>query len=165
MEDYPEELRTPPVTLVSIVGHPDLHATISTHLHSEQPPINTLALPDFSKISVIAKTPKEKENQLPSSYTSSGILKREWLSKHRTRVPAVVAALFDADQLSGDPALWQQVCTDIENLKYAILHFHLFVMIISPFLVKFRVDFTFIFKLIWTLHFPRNIPTAFLTTK
>ncbi|XP_023763383.1 uncharacterized protein LOC111911869 isoform X1 [Lactuca sativa] len=120
MEDYPEELRTPPVTLVSIVGHPDLHATISTHLHSEQPPINTLALPDFSKISVIAKTPKEKENQLPSSYTSSGILKREWLSKHRTRVPAVVAALFDADQLSGDPALWQQVCTDIENLKAVI---------------------------------------------
>lgn len=120
MEDYPEELRTPPVTLVSIVGHQDLHATISTHLHSEQPPINTLALPDFSKISVIAKNPKEKENQLPSSFTSSGILKRDWLSKHRTRVPAVVAALFDADQLSGDPALWQQVCTDIENLKYAI---------------------------------------------
>ena len=124
MEDYPEEIRTPPVTLVSIVGHQDLHATISTHLHSEQPPINTLALPDFSKISVIAKTPKEKENQLPSSFTSSGILKRDWLSKHRTRVPAVVAALFDSDQLSGDPALWQQVCTDIENLKYAILHFH-----------------------------------------
>ncbi|KAI3515077.1 hypothetical protein L1887_13827 [Cichorium endivia] len=120
MEDYPEELRTPPVTLVSIVGHQDLHATISTHLHSEQPPINTLALPDFSKISVIAKNPKEKENQLPSSFTSSGILKRDWLSKHRTRVPAVVAALFDAEQLSGDPALWQQVCTDIENLKAVI---------------------------------------------
>ncbi|KAL4572642.1 hypothetical protein LXL04_019423 [Taraxacum kok-saghyz] len=120
MEDYPEEIRTPPVTLVSIVGHQDLHATISTHLHSEQPPINTLALPDFSKISVIAKTPKEKENQLPSSFTSSGILKRDWLSKHRTRVPAVVAALFDSDQLSGDPALWQQVCTDIENLKAVI---------------------------------------------
>lgn len=120
MEHYPEELRTPPVTLVCIVGHQDLHATISTHLHSEQPPINTLALPDFTKISIIDKTPKENDNQLPSDYTSSGIIKREWLLKHRTRVPAVVAALFDADQLSGDPAQWLQVCTDLENLKYDI---------------------------------------------
>ncbi|KAL8251541.1 hypothetical protein R6Q59_035234 [Mikania micrantha] len=120
MEHYPEELRTPPVTLVCIVGHQDLHATISTHLHSEQPPINTLALPDFSKISVIDRIPKDKENHLPAAYTSSGILKRDWLLKHRTRVPAVVAALFDADQLSGDPAQWLQVCTDLENLKAVI---------------------------------------------
>ncbi|KAK1432478.1 hypothetical protein QVD17_09375 [Tagetes erecta] len=120
MEHYPEELRTPPVTLVCIVGHQDLHATISTHLHSEQPPINTLALPDFTKISIIDKSPKENDNQLPSAYTSSGIIKRDWLLKHRTRVPAVVAALFDADQLSGDPAQWLQVCTDLENLKAVI---------------------------------------------
>ncbi|KAI3668917.1 hypothetical protein L6452_40134 [Arctium lappa] len=120
MENYTEALRTPPVTLVSIVGHQDLHATISTHLHSQQPPINTLALPDFSKISVIAKNTKENENPLPAGYTSSGILKRDWLMKHRTRVPAVVAALFDSDQLSGDPAQWLQVCTDLENLKAVI---------------------------------------------
>ncbi|KAF5791128.1 putative trafficking protein particle complex subunit 11 [Helianthus annuus] len=120
MEHYPEELRTPPVTLACIIGHQDLHATISTHLHSEQPPINTLALPDFSKISVIDRTPKDKEDQLPSAYTSTGIIKRDWLLKHRTRVPAVVAALFDVDQLSGDPVQWQQVCTDLENLKAVI---------------------------------------------
>ncbi|KVH92142.1 protein of unknown function DUF1683, C-terminal [Cynara cardunculus var. scolymus] len=120
MENYTEALRTPPVTLVSIVGYQDLHATISTHLHSQQPPINTLALPDFSKISVIGKNTKENENPLPAGYTSSGILKRDWLVKHRTRVPAVVAALFDSDQLSGDPAQWLQVCTDLENLKTVI---------------------------------------------
>ncbi|XP_076926004.1 uncharacterized protein LOC143589023 [Bidens hawaiensis] len=117
MEYYPEELRTPPVTLVCIVGHQDLHATISTHLHSEQPPINTLALPDFSKISLIDKTPKDNVSQLPSS---TGIVKRDWLLKHRTRVPAVVAALFDTDQLSGDPALWQQLCNDLDSLKTVI---------------------------------------------
>ncbi|KAF5958133.1 hypothetical protein HYC85_005358 [Camellia sinensis] len=113
MEEYPEELRTPPVALVALVGCPELHAVISTHLHSEQPPINTLALPDFSKISLISKTPK----QPPHSAQSLGIFKRDWLLKHRTRVPSVVAALFTSDHVSGDPAQWLQLCTDLENLK------------------------------------------------
>lgn len=112
MEDYPEELRTPPVTLISLVGCPDLHSLISTHLHSEQPPINTLALPDFSKISIMARSPAKT---LGPSF--GGILKRDWLLKHRTKVPAVVAALFSSHHISGDPAQWLQVCTDLENLK------------------------------------------------
>nr|GMC65948.1 trafficking protein particle complex subunit 11 isoform X1 [Ipomoea batatas] len=114
MEEYPEELRTPPVALVSLVGCPDLHATITAHLHAEQPPINALALPDFSKISILAKSPKDNP---ASSQPVGGILKRDWLAKHRTRVPAVVAALFNYDHVTGDPAQWLQVCTDLENLK------------------------------------------------
>ncbi|KAL8133790.1 hypothetical protein AgCh_009017 [Apium graveolens] len=117
MEEYPDELRTPPVTLVSLVGYSDLHASISTHLHTEQPPINTLALPDFSKISVIARN---KERTSVSS-PPVGILKRDWLLKHRTKVPAVVGALFSSDHVSGDPAQWLQVCTNLENLKSVIL--------------------------------------------
>ncbi|KAA8532099.1 hypothetical protein F0562_006759 [Nyssa sinensis] len=116
MEEYPEELRTPPVALVSLVGCPELHTLISTHLHSEQPPINTLALPDFSKISIMAKTQKDTS----ASGQAAGILKRDWLLKHRTRVPAIVAALFSSDHVSGDPAQWLQVCTDLENLKALI---------------------------------------------
>lgn len=123
MEDYPEELRTPPVTLISLVGCPDLHSLISTHLHSEQPPINTLALPDFSKISIMARSPAKT---LGPSF--GGILKRDWLLKHRTKVPAVVAALFSSHHISGDPAQWLQVCTDLENLNADLrpLAFHLF---------------------------------------
>lgn len=95
MEDYlPEEIRTPPVTLISIVGNQDLHSTISTHLHSEQPPINTLALPDFSKISLIDRKPKENDNQLPSAYTCTCILKRDWLSKHRIKVSCCCCTSF-----------------------------------------------------------------------
>lgn len=116
MEEYPEELRTPPVALVSLVGCPDLHATVTTHLHSQQPPLNALALPDFSKISMISRPPKDAS--LPPQPVA-GILKKDWLLKHRTRVPAVVAALFSSDHVSGDPAQWLQVCTDLENLKYA----------------------------------------------
>lgn len=116
MEEYPEELRTPPVALVSLVGCPELHATITTHLHSEQPPINALALPDFSKISIFARPSKDASVPPPPV---AGILKKDWLLKHRTRVPAVVAALFSSDHVSGDPAQWLQVCTDLENLKYA----------------------------------------------
>ncbi|KAK1361901.1 Trafficking protein particle complex subunit 11 [Heracleum sosnowskyi] len=117
MEEFPEELRTPPVALVSLVGYNDLHASISTHLHTEQPPINTLALPDFSKISVISKNRKERTSV---SLPPVGILKRDWLLKHRTKIPAVVGALFYSDHISGDPAQWLQVCTDLENLKAVI---------------------------------------------
>ncbi|CAA7397987.1 unnamed protein product [Spirodela intermedia] len=117
MEEYAEELRTPPVALVSLVGMPELHQTISASLHSEQPPINTLALPDFGKISIIA--PKVKE-AVDSGQSAAGILKREWLAKHRTRVPAVVAALFSSDGVTGDPAQWLQVCTDLENVKAVV---------------------------------------------
>ncbi|CAA6661611.1 unnamed protein product [Spirodela intermedia] len=112
MEEYAEELRTPPVALVSLVGMPELHQTISASLHSEQPPINTLALPDFGKISIIA--PKVKE-AVDSGQSAAGILKREWLAKHRTRVPAVVAALFSSDGVTGDPAQWLQVCTILKT--------------------------------------------------
>lgn len=129
MEDYAEELRTPPVSLVSLVGLPDLHPTISSYLHSEQPPINTLALPDFSKISIFAR--KNKESRDPSR--PMGILKREWLAKHRTKIPAIVAVMFGSDQVSGDPAQWLQVCTDLDNLKYdflpQFLSFSLFVFV------------------------------------
>ncbi|CAL9162742.1 unnamed protein product [Musa hybrid cultivar] len=117
MEYYPEELRTPPISLVSVVGCPELHQTISSFLHAEQPPINTLALPDFSKISVLARKHKDP---LASPQPVAGILKRDWLMKHRTRVAAAVAALFRADYVTGDPAQWLQVCTDLENLKAAV---------------------------------------------
>ncbi|CAH9143057.1 unnamed protein product [Cuscuta epithymum] len=117
MEEYPDELRTPPIALVTLVGCPDLHSSITAHLHAEQPPINALALPDFSKISILSKHPKD--NSAPAQ-TVGGILKRDWLSKHRTRVPAVVAAIFNSDHISGDPAQWLQVCTDLENLKAVI---------------------------------------------
>lgn len=117
MEDYGEELRTPPVALVCLVGFPDLHQTISSFLHSEQPPINTLALPDFSKITLFARKNKESRD----ASRPMGILKREWLAKHRTKVPAIVAALFGSDQVSGDPAQWAHVCNDLDNLKYDFL--------------------------------------------
>ncbi|GAA0156773.1 hypothetical protein LIER_14182 [Lithospermum erythrorhizon] len=117
MEDFPEEFRTPPVALAALIGCSDLHAPITAHLHASQPPINIIALPDSSKISVISKTPKDNINQ---NQQIKGILKRDWVLKHRTRVPAVVAAMFRVEQLGGDPAQWLQVCTDIESIRSVI---------------------------------------------
>ncbi|KAL3615865.1 hypothetical protein CASFOL_040159 [Castilleja foliolosa] len=116
MEEYPEELRTPPVALSCVVGCPEVHGLIAAHLHSQQPPMNTIALPDFSKISLIPPKKPPREN----SETVVGIIKRDWLTKHRTRIPAVVATLFSSSDVSGDPAQWLQVCTDLENLKATI---------------------------------------------
>ena len=87
MEEYPEELRTPPVTLASLVGCPELHTLISTHLMSAQPPINTLALPDFSKIHLFNKKSTDSTDSTTATSPSpivAGILKRDWLLKHRT---------------------------------------------------------------------------------
>ncbi|KAJ6301288.1 hypothetical protein OIU77_015572 [Salix suchowensis] len=117
MEEYPEELRTPPVALVSLVGCAEHHALISSYLNAERPPINTLALPDLSKIVLLLSKPIKSD---PLSGDNGGILKKDWLLKHRTRVPAVAAAFFNSDHVSGDPAQWLQVCSDIENLKNVI---------------------------------------------
>ncbi|KAJ7556794.1 hypothetical protein O6H91_05G099000 [Diphasiastrum complanatum] len=118
MEDYPEELRTPPVTLVALVGLPEFHSAISLFLHTEQPPINTLALPDFSNVTAIGgKERKAIDARMPPPV---GILKADWLLKHRTRVPAVLAVLFDREQVYGDPAQWLQVCTHLDNIKNVI---------------------------------------------
>ncbi|OMO77679.1 Tetratricopeptide-like helical [Corchorus olitorius] len=116
MEEYPEELRSPPVRLVALVGCPELHGVISSHLHTQQPPINTLALPDLSKLSLLIQNHHHPSN----SSVGGGILKRDWLVKHRTKIPAVVGALFSWDHVSGDPAQWVQVCSDLDHLKAAI---------------------------------------------
>lgn len=121
MEEYPEELRTPPVGLISLVGCPELHATITKFLHSQQPPLNTLAFPDFSKISLLLSASTTSKDPLSHSSTAAaaGILKRDWLLKHRTKIPALVAALFPSHHVSGDPTQWLQVCSDLDNLKYS----------------------------------------------
>ncbi|KAK1312096.1 hypothetical protein QJS10_CPA07g00421 [Acorus calamus] len=92
----------------------ELHQTILSFLLSENPPINTLALPDFSKAVIIAQKSRSsrRRRRCPGSCGGTG------LSKDRTRVSVVVAVIFSTDRLSGDPAQWLQVCTDLENLKY-----------------------------------------------
>lgn len=121
MEEYPEEVRTPPVTLASLVGCPELHTLISTHFLSAQPPINTLALPDVSKIIHLFnnKTDRDPTATSPSPVVP-GILKRDWLLKHRTKSPSLLAALFPSHHLNGDPAQWLQLCSDLDSIKYSL---------------------------------------------
>ncbi|KAK7346263.1 hypothetical protein VNO80_20778 [Phaseolus coccineus] len=121
MEEYPEELRTPPVTLASLVGCPELHTLISTHFLSAQPPINTLALPDASKIIHLFnnKTDTDPTATSPSPIVP-GIIKRDWLLKHRTKFPSLLAALFPSHHLTGDPAQWLQLCSDLDSIKAVI---------------------------------------------
>ncbi|CAH2043004.1 unnamed protein product, partial [Thlaspi arvense] len=133
MEEYPEELRTPPVSLVALFGHSELHASITKHLHSQQPPINALAFPDFSHLSLLLAHDDQinrtssfrdplsvSESSPPTPSRCGGILKRDWLLKHRTKVPALVAAFFPSHHIFGDPTQWLQVCSDLDNLKSVI---------------------------------------------
>lgn len=128
-EEYPEELRTPPVSLVALFGCSELHSSITNHLHSQQPPINALAFPDFSHLPLLLAhdhhiTPTFRDPLSDSSPTvPSGILKRDWLLKHRTKVPALVAAFFPSNHIFGDPTQWLQVCSSLDTLKYVLLPF------------------------------------------
>ncbi|XP_018450467.2 uncharacterized protein LOC108821961 isoform X2 [Raphanus sativus] len=129
-EEYPEELRTPPVSLVALFGCSELHSSITTHLHSQQPPINALAFPDFSHLPLLLAPPHDHSHSssfrdpLSSDSSSptlpSGILKRDWLLKHRTKVPALVAAFFPSNHIFGDPTQWLQVCSSLDTLKSVI---------------------------------------------
>lgn len=127
-----EELRTPPVPLVALVGCPEYHGAISLYLHREQPPLNTLALPDFAKLPIIGgKERKPVDARMPPPL---GILKADWLTKHRTRMPAVLAVLLDRDQVYGDPTQWLEVCTNLDNIKAVIRgrNIKLVVAIVQP---------------------------------
>lgn len=104
------------MSLIALVGCTEQHAIISTHLNSEQPPINTLALPDLAKICLLLPVKTTSPPPAGSSPTP-GILKRDWLQKHRTKIPSVVVALFSYLHVAGDPAQWLQVCSDVDQLK------------------------------------------------
>ncbi|CAA0831431.1 Unknown protein, partial [Striga hermonthica] len=112
IDEYPEELRTPPVALSCVVGYQEVHDLIAAHFHCQQPSMNTIGLPDFSKISVIPTRKPPGDNSEPVVF----VIKRD----HRTRIPAVVAAHFNSSNISGDPGQWLQVCSDLENLKVTI---------------------------------------------
>lgn len=84
----------------------------------QQLPINTLALPDFTKVAVIGgKERKAADARLPPPV---GILKIDWLWKHRTRVPAALIVLLTREEVYGDPAQWAQVCTNLDTIKNII---------------------------------------------
>ena len=63
MESYSEELRTPPLALVALLGRSDLHATISDFLRKEQrPPINSIGVPELSRAVSFFGEHKEKKS-------------------------------------------------------------------------------------------------------
>lgn len=151
MEEYPEELRTPPVSLVALFGNPEQHASITKHLHSQQPPINALAFPDFSHLSLLLAHDDKinrtssfrdplsvSDSSSPNPSRCGGILKRDWLLKHRTKVPALVAAFFPSHDVFGDPTQWLQVCSDLDSLKYFLISLICF-LVAPPLFLNLRL--------------------------
>jgi hypothetical protein len=47
-----------------------------------------------------------------------GILKRDWLAKHRNKRPAVTVAFFDSESLMSDPTSYAHVCQQLDALRY-----------------------------------------------
>jgi hypothetical protein len=103
MEDYPEELV--PGASPFDVGGTQLPAAV--HEHSGAPGFFQGLHPH----------PQWTQDPLGPPQAPAGILKKDWLLKHRTRVPSAVVAFFWAGQVSDDHAQWLQACSDLENLK------------------------------------------------
>ncbi|KAK3279876.1 hypothetical protein CYMTET_12260, partial [Cymbomonas tetramitiformis] len=116
MDSYPEELKTPPLALVALLGRPDLHNPIKDFLLNEQrPPICSIGAAELSSTINIFGEPKVHTER--KIVEVAGILKSGWLAKHRQRCPAVAVAFFDRESLLGDPTSWQTSCQQLDTIR------------------------------------------------
>ena len=115
MDEYPEELLTPPVPLVALVGMPEIHLQVSTFLSANQPSIVSISILDPQEATILAgKEKRPLEARLPPPV---GIIKSGWLKKHREKSAGAVALFLDRDLVHGDPGQWLAVCAEIDAIK------------------------------------------------
>lgn len=118
MEEYPEELLTPPVPLVALLGVPQLHAQMAEFLASQQPAMAALSIPDPSDAGVLGgKERRPLDSRMPPPV---GIIKSDWLAKHRQRTASVAVLLLEREHVYGDPTEWQVVCGHIDIIRNVI---------------------------------------------
>eukprot|EP01112_Ceratiomyxa_fruticulosa_P022197 TRINITY_DN8061_c0_g1_i1.p1 TRINITY_DN8061_c0_g1~~TRINITY_DN8061_c0_g1_i1.p1 ORF type:complete len:122 (-),score=22.40 TRINITY_DN8061_c0_g1_i1:115-480(-) len=118
MDNFPEELRENPLPVVALVGHPTLQGPIYTYisqtmtLRTTDPPI-----PLFNLISIDTVTlpPRSKRVTHSETHPTPGILKANWLHKHKDVLPAVICLLFSWGTASEDKN-WKQREVDLVTL-------------------------------------------------
>lgn len=130
METFPEEVLLPPspLLILSSVTNVPILSALSSNLRSIAPfgspssssqggqKSNTVQLrfethtPSSATASTLYKPPRKHRSHAPDfyeSYTPSGLLRHNWLSKHQNDVPSVVALVFDTlDPRQTSPADW-----------------------------------------------------------
>ncbi|CAI7888081.1 unnamed protein product [Closterium sp. NIES-54] len=118
MDAFPEELLTPPVPLVALLGAPELHVAIAQHLQAQSPPVASVFVPDRADAAEVSG--KERRPADAKCAPPLGVVKAEWVKKHRERIPAAAVVLVEKSLLCGDAGAWQSVCAEIDQIKSAL---------------------------------------------
>ena len=141
-----EELKTPPLGLVALLGRSDLHPAVGEHLRSElRPPLNAMGSGDLAaaprvigvrrRNAVSAGVPPDPaaaaalaqlQPQAPPIDGAvavqggiGGILRVGWLAKHRQRRPAVALAFLPYEDVAGDPNAWMALTKQLDAVRAA----------------------------------------------
>ncbi|GMH39579.1 hypothetical protein BSKO_07477 [Bryopsis sp. KO-2023] len=116
MNQYPHELKTPPLPLVLLLGYPQLHAQLKGFLSGElRPPVQALTEPETAKVAKYFEQKKEPRTQ---QYQPQGILKEGWLEKRRNQRPAVAAVFVKREDIAlSDPNRWRAVIQQLIHVK------------------------------------------------
>lgn len=64
------------------------------------------------------RTPTDQGFARSQLLAIKGILRREWLGKHRNQRPAVTVSFFDSESLMSDPTSYAHVCQQLDALRY-----------------------------------------------
>eukprot|EP00897_Mesotaenium_endlicherianum_P002419 jgi/Mesen1/2204/ME000152S01290 len=118
MQHFPQEFLEAPRPLVALVGVPELHTKVAEYLQSLQPPVLSLSIHDPAKVTALGgRERRPPDAKLPPPV---GIIKADWLTKHKERSASVVVVFLERERVYGDPAQWMGVCAEVDNIKNVV---------------------------------------------
>jgi len=122
MEEYPREVRAPPLLLAALAGANHLHPKLTEALHESavtacgQKRVRYLSH-DYS----LTVPPCKRGGQETPGYIVEGILKRRWLEKVCNEIPAVLVVCFDwSTELTPTLAEEAQALTHLQHARKQI---------------------------------------------
>eukprot|EP00897_Mesotaenium_endlicherianum_P002416 jgi/Mesen1/2201/ME000152S01293 len=130
MQHFPQEFLEAPPPLVALVGVPELHAKVAEYLQSLQPPVLSLFIHDPAKVTALGgRERRPPDAKLPPPV---GIIKADWLTKHRERSASIVVVSLERERVYGDPAQWMGVCAELNNINPLALLLRTCAQVLSP---------------------------------
>jgi len=120
MQEYPPEVRSPPMLLAGLVGATQIHGRVTELLHESAAETTgghrRLRYLSFSYDMRIP--PCKRGGKDAPGYRVGGILKQRWLEKVCNTIPAVLVVCFDWSQdLSLDPTATAQVVAQLQHAQ------------------------------------------------
>ncbi len=123
MNDYPDELRHFPSPVIAFVGSPSLHSAITKNL-STRKDLYGQEVSYYHILSFDAAGPslfpdrKKERRQTYEGYIPNGILKADWMNKHRKLIPSLILLFYVWDEDKNWRNKENDMCNELEMLRY-----------------------------------------------